>query len=131
MSLMHSRIQSALATIVGGLALLSAMLLLTCDVSPSLFPSNVHDILAALPLVLVAFGYLLFRAATRAQPVVWAKALILALAFLFWAANQICVVRATATLFNDIAVGLFVLDVFLVIIGWPSDAIREPTRESL
>jgi hypothetical protein len=122
MSPVHSRVQAGLPATVGGLTLLAVTLLLVCDVSPGLFPSNAHDILAALPLVLVAFAYLLLQAARRAPPVVWAKALLLALAFLFWAANQIWVDRAAAMLFNDIAIGLFVVDIFLVIIGWPSDA---------
>jgi hypothetical protein len=128
MSPVHSRVQSGLPATAGALTLLSVILLLICDASPSLFPKNAHDMLAAFPLVLVAFTYLLFQAARRARPVVWAKALILALAFLFWAANQVWVDRAAAMLCNDIAIGLFVVDVFLVIIGWPSDAVCEATR---
>jgi hypothetical protein len=37
-----------------------------------------------------------------------------------WAANQLWPSLHQATLFNDIAIALFVLDVFLVIIGWPA-----------
>ncbi len=48
-----------------------------------------------------------------------AKAILLAAAFLFWAANQFWPNLPQATLFNDIAIGLFVFDVFLVIAGWP------------
>ncbi len=48
-----------------------------------------------------------------------AKAILLAAAFLFWAANQFWPNLPQATLFNDIAIALFVLDVFLVIVGWP------------
>ncbi len=34
-------------------------------------------------------------------------------------ANQLWPEHTAATLFNDIAIALFVLDVFLVIVGWP------------
>jgi hypothetical protein len=44
----------------------------------------------------------------------------LAAAFLFWAANQFWPSLPQASLFNDIAIGLFVLDVFFVIAGWPA-----------
>jgi hypothetical protein len=47
------------------------------------------------------------------------KAIVLAAAFLFWAANQLWPDLRQATLFNDIAIALFVLDVLLVMIGWP------------
>jgi hypothetical protein len=49
----------------------------------------------------------------------FAKSVLLAAAFLFWAANQFWPNLPQATLFNDIAIGLFVLDLFLVMTGWP------------
>jgi hypothetical protein len=120
----------ALPAGVGVLTLLSVAVLLIGDASPQLLSARVHDILAALPLVLVAFAYMLLQGIRRARPTDWGKALIVSLAFLFWAANQISADRATATLFNDAAIALFVLDVFLVIIGWPSDPHRSAARES-
>jgi hypothetical protein len=48
------------------------------------------------------------------------KAIMLAIAFLCWAANQRWPGLRRATLLNDIAIALFVLDVFLVMIGWPA-----------
>jgi hypothetical protein len=60
----------------------------------------------------------------------FAKAAMLAVAFLFWAANQIWPNLPQATLFNDIAIGLFVLDVFLVIIGWPATSPDESFAET-
>lgn len=48
------------------------------------------------------------------------KAVLLSVAFLFWAANQLWPDTPQATLFNDLAIALFVLDVFLTIIGWPA-----------
>ena len=58
------------------------------------------------------------------------KAVMLALAFLFWAANQLWPDLPQATLFNDIAIALFVLDVFLVIVGWPATSPDESFAES-
>ena len=48
------------------------------------------------------------------------KAALLAAAFLFWAANQFWPDSKQATLWNYVAIALFVLDVFLVMIGWPA-----------
>jgi hypothetical protein len=107
------------------LALLSVGALLICDASPAHFPANVHDTLATLPLVLAAAAFLLLQAVRRARLAEWAKATILAVAFLFWGASQIWVDRTIAMLFNDIAVALFVLDVVLAVFGWPSDTIPE------
>jgi hypothetical protein len=58
------------------------------------------------------------------------KAVLLAMAFLFWAANQFWPDLRQATLFNDIAIALFVFDVFLVIIGWPPASVDEAFAES-
>jgi hypothetical protein len=49
------------------------------------------------------------------------RAMLLAAAFLFWAANQFWPNLPQASLFNDIAIGLFVLDVFLAMVGWPAE----------
>jgi hypothetical protein len=59
----------------------------------------------------------------------WIKAVLLAIAFVFWAANQFWPDAPQAMLFNDIAVALFVLDVFLVIIGWPKSSPDEDFAE--
>jgi hypothetical protein len=121
----YSRFERTLPASAGVLALLSVGALLICDASPRLFPANVHDSLATLPLVLAAISFLLLQAIRRARLAEWAKATILAVAFLFWGASQMWVDRAVAVLFNDMAVALFVLDVVLVIFGWPSDTIPE------
>jgi hypothetical protein len=69
-------------------------------------------------LGLTGVAILLFYVARDASLAEWAKALIAALAFFFWAANQICTDTTIATDLNDIAIALFVLDVFLAIVGW-------------
>jgi hypothetical protein len=63
-----------------------------------------------------------YEALRRPAPSELIKAILLACAFLFWAANQFWPALRQATLFNDIAIALFVLDVFLAIIGRPVSA---------
>ena len=57
------------------------------------------------------------------------KAVLLAIAFFLWAANQFWPEAAHATLFNDTAIGLFALDVFLVIVAWPASSPDESFAE--
>jgi len=61
-----------------------------------------------------------FQGALRLARAELVKAILLATAFLFWAANQLWPHLRQATLFNDIAIALFVFDIFLVMIGWPA-----------
>ena len=89
------------------------------DAYPGMFPVRAHDFLAAFPLAMIAVAYLVYQAAHRPARGELLKAILLAIAFLFWAANQIWPNLPQASLFNDIAIGLFVLDVFFVITGWP------------
>jgi hypothetical protein len=119
MSIEQGQALRAVPAALGVLTLLSACALLASDAVPHLFPAEAHAFLAALPLVLIAAAYVVYQAIRRAPPLEWAKAAILALAFLSWAANQICANPRLAALFNDLAVAAFVFDVFLVIIGWP------------
>jgi hypothetical protein len=115
-----SRAQRAVPAVLGGAALLSVAVLFVRDVLPARFDAHAHELLGAVPLALVALAYLLYQGAHRPAPREWVKALILAVAFLFWAANQLRPDMRQAGLFNDIAIALFVLDVFLVMIGWPA-----------
>jgi hypothetical protein len=105
---------------LAAVTLASVALLLVWDASPGLFPAGSHNVLGALPLGLVAVAYLAFQGYRRPRPLEFMKAALLALAFAFWAANQALPDRSTATLFNDLAIALFVFDVFLVIVGWPT-----------
>jgi hypothetical protein len=122
------RTRRAIATALGVLTLLSVAALLAFDVSTGLFVGGPHDVLAAAPLILIAVAYVVYQAIQRPPPKEWAKTTLLALAFLFWGANQLSANPRRATLFNDLAIAAFVLDVFLVIIGWPSPAVRTATR---
>ena len=69
---------------------------------------------------MISLAYLVFQLARHRPLAELGKTILLAAAFLFWAANQFWPNLPQAPLFNDIAIGLFVLDVFFVIAGWPS-----------
>jgi hypothetical protein len=119
---MHIRLerrQRLIPAVLGVLTLASAAVLLIWDDFPQWFPARSHDFLAAFSLAMIAFAYLLYQIAHRPARLEFVKALVLAAAFLFWAANQLWPSLPQATLFNDIAIALFVLDVFCVIVGWP------------
>jgi hypothetical protein len=79
---------------------------------------------------MIAVAYLVYQTAHRPAPMELVKATLLAVAFLFWAANQFWPNLPQATLFNDVAIALFVLDVFLVMIGWPATSPDESFAET-
>jgi hypothetical protein len=110
----------ALAAFLGVATLLDVAVLFVWDAFPRLFPARSHDYLASLSLAMIAVAYLVYQIAHRPAWRELMKAILLAVAFLFWAANQLWPASPGATLFNDIAIALFVLDVFLVMIGWPA-----------
>ncbi len=106
--------------ILGVITLANVVVLLVWDSFPGIFPAGSHDVLGAASLALIALAYLIYQFERRPAAAELFKAIMLAAAFLFWAANQFWPHSPRATLFNDIAIALFVLDVFLVIVGWPT-----------
>ena len=124
------RVHRALPAILGVVTLAAAGVLLTWDALPEYFPAGAHNVLAAFPLAMIAFAYLVYQTNHRPPVRELVKAIMLAAAFLFWAANQLWPDIRQAVLFNDIAVVLFVLDVFLVMIGWPSTSPDESFAET-
>ena len=118
--------RSSVSLVLGLVTLAAVALLLFWDAVPGRFPHGAHDVLGALPLALIAVAYLAHQAVRRARWRELGKAVLLALAFLFWAANQLWPELSAATLFNDVAIALFVLDVFWVLVqpgGYASDPI--------
>src|SRR5207248_10882375 len=113
------RVHRAAPVILGGFTLAAIGVLFTCYAFPKYFPARAHDFLAAFPLAMIAFAYLVYQTAHRPPFRELVKAIMLAVAFGFWAANQLWPDLSQAILFNDIAIALFVLDMFLVMIGWP------------
>jgi putative effector of murein hydrolase len=106
--------------VVGVAALVLTGVLLAWDISRESFPAKAHGLLAALPLALIACARVVYQAVLRPTLKELAKAILLALAFLFWSANQFWPELPQATLFNDVAIALFIADVFLVFIDRPS-----------
>jgi peptidoglycan/LPS O-acetylase OafA/YrhL len=130
---MYTRLDRAhrtVAVMLGVITLAGVVALLVWDVQPGLFPAAAHNVLGAFPLAMIALAYLVYQSAHRPPLKEWLKALLLAVAFLFWAANQFWPGLPQATLFNDIAIALFVLDVFLVIIGFPASSPDESFGET-
>jgi hypothetical protein len=117
-----SRKRRTVPVALGVATLAGVAALFTWDACPRLFPAGAHDVLAAFPLAMTAVAYLAYQAAHRPARTEMLKAALLAGGFLLWAANQLWPELRAATLLNDAAIGLFVLDVFLVILGWPSGA---------
>jgi len=115
---MHShlaRAHRAVSVTLAIFALAGSGILFIWDALPQRFPGTVHAFLAALPLAMIAVAYLIYQGAGRRPVRERIKTAVLATAFLFWAANQLWPDLRQAIIFNDIAVGLFIVDVFLVI----------------
>jgi uncharacterized membrane protein len=124
------RANRAIPLVLGLATLISVGALLLWDVDPQFFPARAHDFLAALPLAMIAIAYLLYQSAHRPSAKECIKAMMLAVAFLYWAANQLSPDLPQATLFDDIAIALFVIDVFLVMVGWPATSPDESFAET-
>jgi hypothetical protein len=118
-----------LAVVLGTVTMISVAVLLVWDAAPHFFPARSHDFLGAFALTMIAVAYLVYQVAHRPPGKELAKAIMLAIAFLFWAVNQLWPDSPRAILYNDIAIALFVLDVFLVIVGWPASSPDESFAE--
>jgi len=114
--------QRSIPVVLSLIALASVLVLLMWDALPRIFPTRAHTVLGALPLALIALAYLAYQAIRRPRVQELAKAILLSIAFLLWAANQFWPDKPYATLLNDMAIGLFILDVVLVIMGWPASS---------
>jgi len=123
------RAHRAAPVILGAITLASVAVLIVWDARPNLFPIHAHNLLGALPLALIGVAYLIYQGVHRPPLQDWIKAVLLAVAFFFWAANQMWPDSPLATLYNDIAIALFVLDVFLTMIGWPANSPDESFGE--
>jgi hypothetical protein len=119
MSIRLGRNRRSLPVILCVVTLVSVGALLLRDLVPGLFPARAHDFLAAIPLAMIASACLVYEVVRRPSRSEVIKAILLACAFLFWAANQLWPDLRQATLFNDIAIALFVFDVFLAMISRP------------
>jgi hypothetical protein len=130
MYLRLDRVHRAAPVILGVITLAAVGVLLAWDAVPEFFPARAHGFLGAFPLAMIALAYLVYQTAHRPPFRELMKAVMLAVAFLFWAVNQRWPDLRQATLFNDIAIALFVLDVFLVMVGWPATSPDESFAET-
>lgn len=122
--------QRVVSAALGAITLAGVAALLAGEAFPALLPARSHAILASLLLALIAIAYLVHQIARRPAATEIMKAIMLAVAFLFWAANQFRPDLPASRLFNDLAIALFVLDVFLVIAGWPRSSPDSSFAES-
>jgi hypothetical protein len=83
------------------------------NLSPNAFPARAHDSLAALPLALISAGQFLHQLGRRPSRRQLAQAALLSTGFLLWAATQLWPDWPHALLLNDVAIGLFVTDLYL------------------
>ena len=83
-----ARARRAIPVFLGAITLAGVAALLVWDVAPALFPARAHDLLGAFPLAMIALAYLAYQAIHRPSLAEWLKAILLAVAFLFWALNQ-------------------------------------------
>lgn len=116
--------------ILGVVSLAGVGMLFTWDAFPRKFTSGAHNYLASFPLAMISFAYIVYQIAHRPVRMEFVKEIMLAVAFLFWSANQFWPDLRQATLFNDVAIALFVLDVFLVMVGWPATSLDESFAET-
>ncbi len=119
MNIRLDRSRRLFPVVLGVVTLAAVVLLLVQDFVPGLSQAWSHQSLAAFALAMIAVAYLIYELAHRPAALELVKAALLAAAFLFWAANQFWPNVPQAALFNDIAIALFVFDVFLVIAGLP------------
>jgi hypothetical protein len=124
------RAHRALPVVLGVVTLADVGVLLVWDAFPRLFPARSHDFLGAFSLAMIAVAYLVYQVVHWPSSRELIKAAMLAAAFLFWAANQFWPDSRQAVLYNDIAIALFVFDVFLVMIGWPPASADSSFAES-
>ena len=110
----------AVPLLMAAVTLAGVLALLLWDVRPQIFTPNAHAMLGAFPLAMIAFAWLAHNSAQRASFRDWMKAVLLAAAFLFWAANQYVQSPHAAIVCNDIAIALFILDLFFVIVSSPA-----------
>jgi hypothetical protein len=120
MQIVSVRARRLVPLVLGIVTLAGVVLLFVQDAAPRLLPAGSHNALAAFSLAMIACAYMVFQLAHRRPAAELVKTILLAAAFLFWAANQLWPTLPQASLFHDVAIGLFVLDVFFVIAGWPA-----------
>ena len=104
------------------LALAFAAVLVVLDFSTGFLESPAHQVISGAPLAIIAVAYLVHQAIKHPSLLETLKAILLACAFLLWAAYQLSPRFPHIAVFNDLAIGLFVVDMVLVIGGEATDS---------
>ena len=131
---MYTRIDRAhrfIPVVLGSMSLFGSILLCFWNLLPNIFTPKEHILLEGFVLVLIALAYLIYQSAHRPPFKEWVKATMLVVAFFLWAAVQVCPDAKLCSVFNDTSIALFVLDVFLVMVGWPDTSPDESFAESV
>ena len=103
------------------LALAFVAVLVILDFTTGFLESPTHQVISATPLAIIAVAYLVHQAIKHPSLLESLKAILLACAFLLWAAYQLAPAFPRIAVFNDLAIGLFVVDMVLVIGGSSDD----------
>lgn len=98
-------------------ALGTSIALFVLDSSASFRDSHSREILSSIPLIAIALACLAFHATRKPRPLDLLKRVLLSAAFLSWAATQLAPNAEWAPVATDIAIGLFVLDLALLLWG--------------
>jgi hypothetical protein len=116
---MRPRLPALLATA----ALLLLIPLVAWNLAPARFAARAHDHLAPLPLAFISIAQFLGQLGQRPGRRQVLQAAMLSTGFLLWAATQLWPDAPRALVWNDVAIGLFVVDLYLSVA-------RAPTRSS-
>ena len=103
------------------LAIALVAVLVILDFTTGFLESRAHRVISAAPLATIAVAYLVHQAIKHPSLLETLKAIVLACGFLLWGAYQLAPAFPHIAVFNDLAIGLFVVDVVLVIGGGSDD----------
>lgn len=110
-------IRPGVSRLLAMLALAFAAVLVIQDLTTGFLESPAHQVIPAAPLAIIAVAHLVHQAIKHPSLLETLKAIALAAAFLLWAPYQLSPTFPHVAVFNDLAIGLFVVDVVLVIVG--------------
>lgn len=123
------RVSARTPVAIASIAVLSLLPLLVWDVAPARFPSRSHDLLGATPLLAIAASYFALQVVHKPSRLGWLRATLVVGAFVAWAANQCWPRHALAMLWNDVAIALFVIDIFLSVAKAPGTGVAPPLTD--
>lgn len=106
-----------LAIFLAVIALLSGAVLLSLDFLTHFTDHRFHAAASAIPLILIGLSWLCLHPGLAAHPIQFLKRLIAVVAFVLWGFDQMLPAGWLATTIGDVVIGLFVLDMALIVRG--------------